>query len=157
MNKIKPILLLFLAICILQACTPKAVTNSDENVKMELQSTIQQFNEAFQNGEVSVLEQLIPNNYVHTNGNSKSIGKEQWLNYLKKREQQIQSGQLKVLNYQLQEEKLTIHNGFGVLTGKISTTFIMEGDTISREYRITNIWKKEKEGWKRAVFHDTKL
>ncbi|MEO1255826.1 MAG: hypothetical protein AAFY41_13235, partial [Bacteroidota bacterium] len=48
--------------------------------------TLKDFNKAFQEGDIDMLESMITENYLHTNGHSKSIGKSEWLSYLKKRE-----------------------------------------------------------------------
>lgn len=123
----------------------------------KLSEAIRKFNKAFQDGNNEVLESMVTENYLHTNGNSKSIGKKDWFNYLTKREKEIKSGSLEVLEYKLDEMKMEFSGNLAIVTGKISVTIKKKEGIQKNEYRITNIWISESGKWKRAGFHDGKI
>jgi len=76
--------------------------------KKELLTAIQIFNTAFAEGDLKTIERLLTGNYQHTNGTSKSIGKKAWLNYFKKRKQDIDTGVLVIKQYEMDEEVISI-------------------------------------------------
>ncbi|UII75449.1 nuclear transport factor 2 family protein [Flagellimonas sp. HMM57] len=123
----------------------------------ELLDTIEKFNTAFANSELPTLDAMVTENYVHTNGNSKAIDKTSWFNYLKSRNQEIESGMLKMEGYNMDELHIELHNQTAITTAKISTSIIKNGVITENEYRVTNIWVYEDDVWKRAAFHDTKI
>lgn len=139
-------------------CSPKKNQPilSEAN-KETLTETLEKFNQAFKEGNTTVLQSMITDNYTHTNGNSKSIGKEDWLNYLRKRENDIQTGNLEILVYAMEELEITYHNNVAIVTGKILASSKRENDVTENEYRITNIWVFKSGHWKRAGFHDGKI
>ncbi len=137
----------------LSFCTDKA----PEKDKEELSAAIARFNKAFQEGNNTVLEAMVTENYMHTNGNSKSIGKTDWFNYLKKRKNEIRSGNLEVIQYELDEMKMEFHGNMAIVTGKIRVSNKKKEEIHKNEFRITNIWVNENGTWKRAGFHDGKI
>ncbi|WP_299220550.1 nuclear transport factor 2 family protein [uncultured Aquimarina sp.] len=142
----------------LSSCKDDDATNNElEKSKQELLKTISEFNKAFRNGNVSVLESMITENYLHTNGNSKSIGKKSWLNYLSKRENEINSGNLDVIRYEMDEIKIEFYRNMAIVTGKVAVSNKKKEEIQKNEYRITNVWVNEDGNWKRAAFHDGKI
>lgn len=128
-----------------------------EVIKEELLKTIQEFNKAFQNGNVNVLGSMITENYLHTNGSSKSITKKDWLNYLRKREKEIESGTLEVISYEMDEVKIEFYDNAAIVTGRVRVSNKRNEEVQKNEYRITNIWVNKSGNWKRAGFHDGKI
>lgn len=129
----------------------------DKKSKAALPTSINKFNTAFQKGDVPILEAMITSDYIHTNSNSKAIGKENWLNYLHKRATQIQSGYIQVLSYKMDETKTIFHGNTAIVTGKVTVTTKKDSTITENSYRVTNIWIYESEKWKRAAFHDGKI
>ena len=80
------------------SCTQKQKTevNTINIQKNELAKALDVFNTAFANGNLAVLDSMTMENYQHTNGSSKAINKTDWFNYLRKRNQQLKSGDLEV-------------------------------------------------------------
>ncbi|MFY0602680.1 MAG: nuclear transport factor 2 family protein [Flavobacteriaceae bacterium] len=126
-------------------------------IKDQLIKTMNEFNKAFKDGNVIILESMITENYTHTNGNSKSIGKKEWINYLRKREKEIKSGNLEVIEYKMNEMEIELFENIAIVTGKIIVSNKEKGEIKKSEYRITNIWVDENGNWKRAGFHDGKI
>lgn len=127
------------------------------NAPQELLETIAAFNEAFQQGNVVALDSLTTEQYWHTNGNSKAIGKKDWFAYLDKREKEITSGNLEVINYQMTEREIRVYGDMAIVTGKIEVTQKARGEIQKNAYRVTNIWIHLDGSWKRAGFHDGKI
>lgn len=125
--------------------------------KQNLAYSITTFNTAFKKGDVEKLESMITNNYQHTNGASKSIGKDAWLTYLKKRKKDIDDGNIVVTTYEMLETQLKLYDGFAIVTAKIKTTFTLDGKPKENQYRVSHIWVEEGSTWKRAGFHDSKI
>ena len=147
------LLLFLISNCANQHQLPKNTTLLEK----ELMAAIKRFNTAFKAGDVATLESMITDDYVHTNGTSSPIGKESWLNYLRKRKQDIEDGEFKVLKYTMSEEQAVFHGHTAIVTAKISV--VNEKDKILdlQAYRVTNIWVYQDGSWKRAGFHDGKI
>ena len=149
---------LFLVLTCLPSCDNKDNQNQDPALQKEiLFKRVEDFNNAFKLGDVETLESMITEDYVHTNSNSKSIGKAEWVNYLRKRKAALDEGTLKVENYTMDDTEVVIHDDMAIVTGKISFTSIRSGERKDNEIRITNVWVKDGQEWKRAGFHDTRI
>lgn len=122
----------------------------------ELSVILNKFNKAFAEGNLTILDSLTTDNYLHTNGNAKVISKDKWFNYLEKRNGQLESGALDVLEYNLTEQKIEFHGTTAIVTGKITVVIQDSLGKKKSQYRITNIWVYNG-GWKRAGFHDGKI
>lgn len=122
-----------------------------------LEQSMQTFNEAFQEGNLQVLDSLTTDSYTHTNSSDRAFGKERWFNYLENRTKDIDSGRLKIDKYQLLEKEVTLYGDAAVVTGLILNTGFNRGEPFSSQIRISNFWIKEEGTWKRAGFHDTRI
>ena len=112
-----------LALIIFQNCTTEiSQKTSDVEEEKILLERVDEFNLAFKECNIEKLESMITNNYVHTNGSSKSIGKAAWVNYLKKRKKQIGSGDLVVENYEMTDTGLEMYDEIAILTATITAT-----------------------------------
>ncbi len=136
------------------------MTKKDQhpNISQEtLKESIHRFNKAFEEGDVTVLETMITSNYVHTNGHSKAIRKQDWLNYLTKRQEDIDAGKLNIISYEMDEVEIEMYGHTAIVTGKIKVSSRNKHQLQENEYRVTNIWVYESDQWKRAGFHDGKI
>ncbi|WP_420602191.1 nuclear transport factor 2 family protein [Flagellimonas sp.] len=131
--------------------------NLSKKQEKELVSSIEQFNTAFANSDVTVISSMITENYMHTNGTSEAIDKETWLKYIRKRNQEIESGVLVINNYKMGQLKIEFHASAAIATGKVNSSYTKEGVTRENEFRVTHLWVYEKGAWKRAGFHDGKI
>ncbi|MEO0571458.1 MAG: nuclear transport factor 2 family protein [Bacteroidota bacterium] len=141
------------------SCTQIQKTTIDE-IKLpkdELPRALDMFNKAFADGNLTVLDSMTLQNYLHTNGSSKAITKKDWFNYLQKRNQQLKSGNLQVLDYSLEEQKIAYYGATAIVTGKVKVVTKDSLGTSESQYRITNVWVYEDGSWKRAGFHDGKI
>ena len=123
----------------------------------ELAITFEKFNNAFAEGNLAILDSLTTENYLHTNSNSKVITKDEWFNYLRKRNKQLESGAIRILDYEFTEQKIEFHGTTSIITGKVKVVSKDSLGTKESQYRVTNIWVFKDGGWKRAGFHDGKI
>ncbi|MEO1484702.1 MAG: nuclear transport factor 2 family protein [Bacteroidota bacterium] len=149
----KPFLTIVLLVTLgLSGCQHKGEPN-----QKELLWTIEKFNKAFAQGDLATLDSLTTANYLHTNSNSKVIGKADWFNYLKKRSTSLESGEITVLRYELDQTKIEYHGASAIVTGRVTVVVRDSLGTKENQYRITNLWVYEDGIWKRAGFHDGKI
>lgn len=149
------VLLIFIVVFYLYNCTDKEDnTGKSETAREELLAAIAKFNEAFKTCNLTVLKAMITDNYLHTNGNLKSIGKADWLGYLEKRKKAVESGNLEVLTYNMDETAVALYGNMAIVTARISAAGRMQDSIQNNEYRVTHVWIKESGMWKRAAFHD---
>lgn len=134
----------------------KATTTSEKDTQ-KLHEAIAAFNEAFQQGNLAVLDSLTTANYMHSNGISKSIDKRSWFTYLKKRAKAIESGDLEVIDYTMSESEIKVYGDMAIVTGKIEVTQKVSGAMQKNAYRVTHVWIHREGRWKRAGFHDGKI
>ncbi len=155
---IKPIIFLILISTIFLSCEIK--NNQKEDTAKEekiLRERMNAFNQAFKESDVEKLESMITDRYLHTNGNSKSIDKSTWVSYLRKRSKEMEAGNLIVDTYEMKETEIQMYKDMAIITAKIITSSIQNGEPQENEFRVTNIWVQEEGNWKRAGFHDGKI
>lgn len=157
MNFFKTCLILGSA-CYFLSCQDVKVSNKEaEPAEQYLLDVIAQFNTAFRNGDVASLSSMITENYTHTNSTSKAIGKADWLNYMSKREADIVSGNLAVIDYKMDDVEIQYFGKTAIVTGKVVVSTREKEELRINEYRITNVWVNKNGNWKRAGFHDSKI
>ena len=150
----KTILLLPVSLLLLQ-CTQSFDAGQEE---ADLRQAITNFNEAFKAGNLTTLDAMVVDNYVHTNGTSKSFGKGAWFNYLESRSQDINDGTLEVRHYEMLDAEIEFFTSdAAILTARILAASRRDSVTTENEYRVTNLWVKDAGAWKRAAFHDGKI
>ena len=140
------------------SCAPeKAVEENPINNKKVLLEAVSKFNNAFRTCNIEVLDSMLTSNYQHTNGNSKSFGKSDWLNYLKKRKQDLEEGNLTISHYAMSETEIEMFDNSAIVTARIIVDSQKNGELHENEYRVTNFWVIENGRWKRAGFHDGRI
>ncbi len=130
---------------------------AQEKEEKTLLKAIETFNQAFKEGNIEKLQSMITERYQHTNGSSKSIHRDTWLSYLRKRKKEIETGTLVMHTYTMTETEVQMYDDIAIVTAKITTTSTKSGELQENEYRVTNIWVRENNLWKRAAFHDGKI
>ncbi|MEM7373749.1 MAG: nuclear transport factor 2 family protein [Bacteroidota bacterium] len=149
--------ILIIILSLTRCAPPPSQTDSPDLRQTQLLEAINTFNHAFQTGDMQTIESLITTNYIHTNGNAKSIRRSDWLPYIRKRSQQIKEGRLTVTAYEMQETDIEMLPQSAIVTAKIIVRSTEDGNPKEQAYRITNIWVEDHGIWKRAGFHDGKI
>ncbi len=145
--------LFLLVIATVISCNKKQAAPSREDLEL----TLKIFNEAFEKGNVEKLDQLITENYSHTNGSWKAFGKNKWLEYMRKRRARLENGELQLSIYRMDDLNIEMNQASAFVTGKIVMVGIENNDPFKREIRVSNLWVIEDGEWKRAGFHDTQI
>ena len=127
------------------------------NGDSEFLQTVERFNLAFAKGNVAELDQMIAQEYLHTNGSSKPIGKDAWMNYVKSRSKKIQSGELIVHHYSMDEVEYQIDGNYAILSARINYVSEESGVKTEKQLRVTHVWIKEDGKWKRKAFQDCRI
>ena len=138
-------------------CTDFTTDETAAPDTQQLLETIKLFNQAFQHGNLTVLDSLTTDDYTHTNGNSKAIGKKRWFAYLSNRANEIKLGNLEVIDYTMTVREIKVYGNTAIVTGKIEVTQKASGEIQKNAYRVTHIWANLEGSWKRAGFHDGKM
>ncbi|MEQ9592734.1 MAG: nuclear transport factor 2 family protein [Cyclobacteriaceae bacterium] len=147
--------LLFIAMILFTQCASREKVTPDLD---SLSNTIREFNQAFAKYDVDLLNDLTTENYLHTNGNSKPIEKEDWLSYLRKRRNKMEEGLLVITRYELSDTVLRVHSSTGVIvSGRMDIEGVEDQMPFFTSLRVTNFWVHGDTGWQRAAFHDTKI
>ncbi|WP_109436953.1 MULTISPECIES: nuclear transport factor 2 family protein [Aquimarina] len=158
MKKIHLIYISFFTLILTVLLSCSSNTNKPSvNDEQKLWETIAEFNQAFKNSNVEKLKAMITDNYIHTNGSSESINKNTWVNYLHKRNKDIENGDLIVNAYEMSEETVQFYDNVAIVTAKILVSNTRQGNLQENGFRVTNIWVRENGNWKRAGFHDGKI
>lgn len=122
-----------------------------------LEVTIEKFNNAFKNGDTAILETMITDNYRHSNGTSQAIDKKTWINYLKKRERQLRTGEFEIIEYKMDQIDMQLFDNSALVTGRVIVKSRKNDSITNNAYRVTHLWILEEGSWKRAGFHDGKI
>ena len=147
-----------LVVCLLWGCgKEKKIASEPSSKRKDLEKSIKAFNTAFAEGNLAILDSMTTTNYLHTNSSSKVIGKTDWFNYLEKRSARLESGEITVLGYELDQTKIEYHGPSAIVTGRVTVVVQDNLGTKENQYRVTNIWVFENGSWKRAGFHDGKI
>lgn len=152
MNYSKLLVAIFLFTCM--SCV---ISNSKNPTKESLLEAITKFNDAFSKGHAETLVTMISNDYRHTNANTKAIDARSWVNYLHKRSKDLQSKNLVVHSYDMDQIEVVLYGTSAVVTGRVKTSSTYKGNKNENEFRVTHFWVYENERWKRAAFHDGKI
>lgn len=133
------------------------ISNSNNPTKESLLEAISEFNDAFSKGHTGTLVTMISDDYLHTNANAKAIESQSWVNYLHKRSKDLESKDLVVHSYDMDQMEVVLYGTSAVVTGRVKTSNTYKGNKNENEFRVTHFWVYENERWKRAGFHDGKI
>ncbi|MEP5614419.1 MAG: nuclear transport factor 2 family protein [Cyclobacteriaceae bacterium] len=145
--------LFLLVIITLIACTKNDSTAQRE----KLEEALRVFNTAFETVDIATLDQMITNNYVHTNGSWEAFGKETWLGYMKNRKAKLESGDLLVSKYEMTDLNIKMHEKSAFVVARFITAGREDTTFFNKQIRVSNLWVIEDGEWKRAGFHDTMI
>ena len=123
----------------------------------QVRSSVDRFGDAFLKADVDALDALLTDDYVHTNLSGTVLDKTRWLNYVKSREGEINSGKLKVDSYVNDGIVVRVYGDAAVVTGCNVTKGAREGQAFTTRLRFTQVRVKQSRRWRRAAFHDSAL
>jgi ketosteroid isomerase-like protein len=121
-----------------------------------VKAAIDEFAEAYVAADVEALDALLADPYLHVNGRSGAlIGREDWLAWVATRREALENGTLVIDKYEIKDLTIRMRRDSAHVTGIVSTSGIRDRVPFFAEIRFTNVWVKEGDIWKRAMFHDS--
>ncbi len=135
----------------------KPINCHAQSKEKTLKLAFQTFNTAFEKADITVLSKMLTKDYRHTNQGAAPINAASWLNYIRSRQKQLESGSLKIINYKIEEKEFLIYGNSALITGKVVGLGILDGKSFQTNLRFTQMWVNEDGKWKRAAFQDSKI
>ena len=128
------------------------------NSEAEVRAAVVLFGDAFVEADISILEDLLEENYIHINGSSGNVlDRDEWLRWVESRREELESGVLVVADYRIEELAIEIHGKAAVVVGVAVSKGTRHGVPNDSQVRFTNVWVHREGAWRRAAFHDTPL
>ena len=123
-----------------------------------VRTAIDEFAVAYATADVQALDALLADPYLHVNGGSGTvIARAEWLAWVATQRAALEAGTLIIDEYEIKDLSMRMRRDSANVTGIVSTRGSRDGVPFSREIRFTNVWVKEGEAWKRAMFHDSEI
>jgi hypothetical protein len=150
------IVLSLIALSVIALNALGASSSEEANRKAELQEAVDAFGRAFLEADVSTLRGLLAENYVHVNGRSGNVlNRNDWLEWVESRRAQIDSKELQITEYRIEDVRTVIHGNTAIVTGTIFSKQVTGGEFRTSRIRFTNTWLYRDARWLRAAFHDS--
>ncbi len=127
------------------------------DAEREVREAVERFGRAFAEADAPALDILLTEDYVHTNWNGAVLGKSAWLDYVRSRRVELESGALRIDAHTTDDLKVRLHGGVAVVTGGNTTRGERAGQAFETRIRFTHVWVKENGSWRRAAFHDSTI
>jgi ketosteroid isomerase-like protein/catechol 2,3-dioxygenase-like lactoylglutathione lyase family enzyme len=124
----------------------------------EVTAAVAAFGRAFREADMSALQTLLTDDYVHVNGGSgNAIDREEWLKWMASRRAEIDSGALVLSRYDVEDVTVRITGKTAVVTAVVHSSGKRNGVSFTSSVRVTNVWVEQAGEWRRAAFHDSAL
>jgi ketosteroid isomerase-like protein len=149
-------LAVFMLLTLLVAPRPAVAQQASQ--EDEVRAAVSAFGRAFVEADVSVLQRLLTNDYVHVNGRSGSVlNRDEWLKWVAFRRADLNSGELVISAHTVEDVKVQVHGEAAVVTGVAYSSGQRKGASFTSRVRFTNVWIMQGGAWRRAAFHDSPL
>lgn len=140
------------------ACVLSTAAEPDSLSRVALERTLGAFNAAFLQADAEVLDTLLADEYVHTNGGTGSVlDKARWLEYIRSRRAELASGRLRVDRYQSSGVTIRWHGDAAVVSSLVVSVGSRDGKPFATRLQVTQVWVRSGGQWRRAAFHDSPL
>lgn len=148
-REVLPIFLILVTVFSFNSCMSPP---SEEMIR----ERVADFDEAFRTGDVTALDDMISENYLHTNPSGNVISRENWLSWNRSRAEELNSGVLTVESYETSELDIRIVSfNTALVSGINEANGVRNGEPFQTKVRFSHVWILEDGNWKRAVFHDS--
>jgi ketosteroid isomerase-like protein len=125
------------------------------SAEMEVRKRFDMFAEAFQAADADVLSQMLTEDYVHTGPTGNVSDKTDWLDWIRSRRAEIDSGNFHFDSYEMVDVVIRVYGDAAIVTGLNEAEGVREGKPFTHSIRFTNVWVRDGGEWKRAAFHDS--
>jgi ketosteroid isomerase-like protein len=135
----------------------QADAGAGADAEREVREAVERFGRAFADADASALDPMLTKDYVHTNWDGAVLGKSGWLDYVRSRRAQLDSGTLRIDAHTTDDLKVRLYGDVAVVTGRNTTRGKRGGDAFETRIRFTHVWVKQDGSWRRAAFHDSTI
>ena len=134
---------------------PPALSEEPDSVALE--GALKAFSTAFVRADAGVLDTFLVADYLHTNGGTGAVlNKAQWLDYVRSRRSDLQSGRLSVERYETVGLVIRWYPSAAVVSSQVLAEGREDGIPFASRLQVTQVWIRVGEGWRRAAFHDSR-
>ena len=149
-------LALFIPLLLLVATPPTVAQQTTP--EHEVRAALSAFARAFREADVSVLQTLLTESYLHVNGRSGNVlNRDQWLNWVASRRAELDRGEFVFTTYRVEDVQVQLYGEAAAVTGVVHASGQRHDALFTIAGRFTNIWVKQGGVWRRAGFHDSPL
>jgi ketosteroid isomerase-like protein len=122
--------------------------------EIEIQQVIRKFGEAWAQNDMTTLERLLSEDYIHTDYLGKVQNKVEWLEYV--RDRKAKGGMNKI---EFADVKVRLYGDVAVVTGRniIKGALTEQGKEAGTLIRFTQVLLRKPEGWLRTTFQATPI
>jgi len=137
---------------------PGLHSRPDSLHRLALQRALESFSVAFRQADAETLDTLLVDAYLHTNGATGTVlDKPKWLDYIRRRRADLQSGRLRVDRYETLEPAIRWYPSAAVVSSQVASEGLQDGVPFSSRLQITQVWIRVGDQWRRAGFHDSPI
>jgi ketosteroid isomerase-like protein len=146
-----------LAVLIALALTPPdASPTAPGGRRAEVLAAVEAFAEAFRLADADRLAGMLAPGYLHTNTGGGLVERDAWLEYVRSRRLELDSGALALTLYENRDLDVRLHgDSLAIVTGVNLSAGTRDGSPFELVLRFTQVWVRTPDGWRRAAFHDT--
>ena len=135
---------------------PSPVLAEAASHEADVRAAVESFGRAFAEADVPTLEAFLTDTYVHVNGRTDNVlNRDEWLSWVKTRRTELETGDLVVSEYGIEDLEVDLYGEAAVVTGVVHSKVSRNGDPFENRIRFTNVWVLEGAAWRRAAFHDS--
>ena len=147
MKSVKLIALVLVTICLL--VVPLAWSQGG-TVEEQVKALADQFSQAFGKADTGFMEKYFADDYTAIHGDGKLTTKAQEIESYK-------SGALKYESIDVRERKIRAYVDTAVVIWLVSSKGTYGGKSFSADFRVTDVWVKQKGNWKFVAFQVTRI
>ena len=130
----------------------------DSLTRVALEAALETFNAAFLSADAKGLDTLLVTDYLHTNGGTGAVlDKTGWLEYIRHRRAELQSGRLQVERHESAGVTIRWYPDAAVVNSQVISQGKRDGEPFLTRLRVTQVWVLTDHGWRRAAFHDSPI
>jgi ketosteroid isomerase-like protein len=119
------------------------------NIEQSLKDLELQWNEAFKNRDRDALDRILDDQFIFTGDDGQGWNKTQYIDSV------MQA--IKVESYKLDDLTVRVYGDAGVVAGRWTGKFTVDGKNASGEFRYTDTFVKRPGGWRVVASQDTRI
>lgn len=119
------------------------------NIEQSLKDLELQWNEAFKNRDGDALDRILDDQFIFTDDDGQVLNKSQYVDSVMRA--------IKIESYKLDDVTVRVFGDTGVVVGRWSGKFTVDGKDSSGEFRYTDTFVRRLGGWRVVASQDTRI